>query len=259
MRRSISAPTIAACWSPRRRGPASFASSTPFRGSSGWARGSAATGRLRDAAMDRAVEALHVCAGKLDRRGRSRAHRLIATEACRSAENGAEFLERVRDGDRPGAGDRRPRDRGAAGRRRLLLAGRARHATACVLFDIGGGSSELALIDLPRRRPPRRLSPTTSSPGRRCRSASSRSPSASAAATSRRQSFEAMVDHVARDARPTSKGATDWRDRCRDRRLPPARHVRHGDHARRHPSRPAALRPPPRRRHLADRRRGRRR
>ena len=56
--------------------------------------GLAATGRLSEEAMDRAVEALRVCASKLGNRT-LRLERLIATEACRSAENGAEFLARV--------------------------------------------------------------------------------------------------------------------------------------------------------------------
>jgi exopolyphosphatase/guanosine-5'-triphosphate,3'-diphosphate pyrophosphatase len=53
-----------------------------------------ATGELSQDAMDRAVEALKICAGKLKNRP-VRRHRLIATEACRSARNGAAFLERV--------------------------------------------------------------------------------------------------------------------------------------------------------------------
>ena len=46
--------------------------------------------------MDRAVGALKVCADKLRRRNVSLA-RSVATEACRRATNGAEFIERVRD------------------------------------------------------------------------------------------------------------------------------------------------------------------
>src|SRR5690242_10434366 len=56
--------------------------------------GLAANGRLNDQAMDRAVEALGACAEKLRSR-EVRSARLIATEACRSAENGAAFLARV--------------------------------------------------------------------------------------------------------------------------------------------------------------------
>ena len=51
-----------------------------------------ATGELSQDAMDRAVEALKVCAGKLKNRP-VRRHRLIATEACRSARNGEDLTE----------------------------------------------------------------------------------------------------------------------------------------------------------------------
>ena len=53
------------------------------------------TGRLSDAAMDRAMAALKVCADKLKRRNVYLA-RSVATEACRRADNGEEFIERVR-------------------------------------------------------------------------------------------------------------------------------------------------------------------
>ena len=58
--------------------------------------GIAHTGRLSDEAMDRAVDALKVCAGKLKNRKIKR-FRLIATEACRVAENGEAFINRVRE------------------------------------------------------------------------------------------------------------------------------------------------------------------
>ncbi|MFL6733798.1 MAG: Ppx/GppA phosphatase family protein, partial [Sphingomicrobium sp.] len=54
------------------------------------------TGRLSQEAMDRAVTALGICADKLRRRNVSLS-RSVATEACRRAENGQEFVERVRD------------------------------------------------------------------------------------------------------------------------------------------------------------------
>ena len=56
--------------------------------------GLAATGELREEAMDRAIGALKMCAGKLKNR-RVKGVRLIATEACRRARNGEEFLRRV--------------------------------------------------------------------------------------------------------------------------------------------------------------------
>ena len=57
--------------------------------------GLAQTGRLSDTAMDRALGALQICADKLRRRNVHLA-RSVATEACRRAENGAAFIERVR-------------------------------------------------------------------------------------------------------------------------------------------------------------------
>ncbi len=104
------------------------------------------TGRLGEAPMDRAVEALKVCSSKLAYRDVRRA-RLIATEACRVAENGAEFIDRVE------------RETGLVleivsqeTEARLAVAGCASlvdpRASGVVLFDIGGGSSELVWIDL---------------------------------------------------------------------------------------------------------------
>ena len=52
------------------------------------------TGRLSQTAMDRAIAALHACSARLSRRPVRRL-RAIATEACRRAANGAEFLSRV--------------------------------------------------------------------------------------------------------------------------------------------------------------------
>ena len=54
------------------------------------------TGKLSDHAMDRAVGALGVCAEKLRRRNVSLS-RSVATEACRRAANGMEFVDRVRE------------------------------------------------------------------------------------------------------------------------------------------------------------------
>ena len=53
------------------------------------------SGALSAAAMDRTIEALKVCAAKMQRRGVS-LMRSVATEACRRAANGLEFLERTR-------------------------------------------------------------------------------------------------------------------------------------------------------------------
>jgi exopolyphosphatase/guanosine-5'-triphosphate,3'-diphosphate pyrophosphatase len=112
--------------------------------------GLAATGRLREDAMDRAVGALKICASKLESR-KVKAVRLIATEACRRAENGGEFLDRVecQTGIKLEVIDRETEAR-------LAVAGCSslvdRKARGVVLFDIGGGSSELALLDLSKRK-----------------------------------------------------------------------------------------------------------
>src|SRR6516225_6014133 len=58
--------------------------------------GVSGSGRLSDAAMGRALDALAVCRNKMRNRGVTRA-RLIATEACRMAENCDEFCGRVRE------------------------------------------------------------------------------------------------------------------------------------------------------------------
>jgi exopolyphosphatase/guanosine-5'-triphosphate,3'-diphosphate pyrophosphatase len=107
--------------------------------------GLAGSGRLSDAAMDRAVAALRICADKLRRRHVHLA-RSVATEACRRAENGAEFVERVR------------RETGIAidiitAEEEARLAVMGCHVLLeegdgpALIFDIGGGSTELVLVD----------------------------------------------------------------------------------------------------------------
>ncbi|WP_420408309.1 Ppx/GppA phosphatase family protein [Hoeflea sp.] len=109
-----------------------------------------ATGELSAGAMERAVEALKVCAGKLKNRP-VRRYRLIATEACRSARNGAEFLERVKreTGLRLEVVTRETEARLAVAGCSSLV---GRDTDGLVLFDIGGGSSEIAMIDLTENR-----------------------------------------------------------------------------------------------------------
>ncbi|CCF18102.1 Exopolyphosphatase [Pseudorhizobium banfieldiae] len=106
--------------------------------------GLAANRRLSNEAMDRAVEALKVCAAKLSSRP-IRKMRLIATEACRAAENGEEFLDRV---VRETSLTLEIIDRETEAR--LAVSGCSslvgREARSVVLFDIGGGSSEIAVI-----------------------------------------------------------------------------------------------------------------
>ena len=102
--------------------------------------------RLGDAAMGRAIEALRVCAAKLAEREVGRV-RLIATEACRAAENGEAFIARVHE-ETGLALDIVSRETEA----RLAVAGCASlvdpNASRVILFDIGGGSSALVWLDL---------------------------------------------------------------------------------------------------------------
>lgn len=103
------------------------------------------TGRLSNEAMDRAVGALSVCADKLRRRNVSLA-RSVATEACRRAENGEGFVERVRreTGIVLDVIDPQEEARLAVlGCHKLLEPGDG----PALIFDIGGGSTELVLVD----------------------------------------------------------------------------------------------------------------
>ncbi|MBB3408533.1 exopolyphosphatase/guanosine-5'-triphosphate,3'-diphosphate pyrophosphatase [Rhizobium sp. BK316] len=106
--------------------------------------GLAASGRLSDEAMERAVDALRICASKLRNRD-IRRMRLIATEACRQAANGEEFLKRVvaETGLELEIIDRETEARLAVSGCSSLV---GRETRSVVLFDIGGGSSEIAVI-----------------------------------------------------------------------------------------------------------------
>lgn len=107
--------------------------------------GLAATGCISDAAIDRAIAALAICADKLRRRHVTLA-RSVATEACRRASNGTAFIDRVY------------RETGIAldiisAQEEARLAVMGCHALLepgegpALIFDIGGGSTELVLVD----------------------------------------------------------------------------------------------------------------
>ena len=117
--------------------------------------GLAASGRLSDAAMDRAITALGACADKLSRRP-VRQFQAVATEACRRAGNGAAFLARVaaETGLRPRIITAREEAELAMESCAPLLEPRDRRA---LLFDIGGGSTEIAWIRTPPRGEPPEL------------------------------------------------------------------------------------------------------
>ena len=112
--------------------------------------GLGASGRLSEGAMDRSIEALKVCAAKLKTRDIRRT-RLIATEAARAAENGEAFLERVlaETGLELEIINRETEARLAVSGCSSLV---GRETRSVVLFDIGGGSSEIAVIKIGENR-----------------------------------------------------------------------------------------------------------
>ena len=105
-----------------------------------------ASGKLSETAMQRALRALDACAARLGR-WPIVALRAVATEACRRAANGRQFLARVKAETGLEFEVISPREEAGLavescaplfhpGRRRALL------------FDIGGGSTELAWVRL---------------------------------------------------------------------------------------------------------------
>jgi exopolyphosphatase/guanosine-5'-triphosphate,3'-diphosphate pyrophosphatase len=107
--------------------------------------GVSASGKLSDAAMDRTLDALSQCQRKLSRHRITRA-RFVATEACRRASNGQDFMARVQ------------RETGLAidiisseEEARLAFLGcaslLAQNSQRAIVFDIGGGSTELMWVD----------------------------------------------------------------------------------------------------------------
>ena len=115
--------------------------------------GLAASGRISDAAMDRAVAALAVCSDKLRRR-RVSLSRSVATEACRRAVNGRHFVERVRLETGIALEIISPEEEARLamlGCHKLLEPGDG----PALIFDIGGGSTELVLVDTDGTQTPR--------------------------------------------------------------------------------------------------------
>jgi exopolyphosphatase/guanosine-5'-triphosphate,3'-diphosphate pyrophosphatase len=101
------------------------------------------TGRLDDAAMERAYDALMQCAERVARRGVDPSRLMaVATQACRQAENGPAFIERVRQG----AG-LKLRIIDPVEEARLAVEGCLNlfdpGAEAILVVDVGGGSTEL--------------------------------------------------------------------------------------------------------------------
>ena len=107
--------------------------------------GISATGCISDAAIARAIAALSICRDKIQSRKAKRL-RLIATEACRAASNADGFRDRVEaeTGIRLEVIDRETEAALAVIGCSPLLDPTGRGA---ILFDIGGGSTELVRIE----------------------------------------------------------------------------------------------------------------
>ena len=203
------------------------------------------SGRLSDAAMSRTIDALKVCSEKMRRRGVSRS-RLIATEACRIAANSGEFIERVR------------RETGLSieivsreTEAKLAVSGCAslidRNCDWALVFDIGGGSSELIWLDLARLDRPWRRSLYDRLDVQDCIAAWTSLPIGVVSLAERHggrdvtpASYEAMVPDVMASLR-ASRSRAPLRRADRQQRRPFPRHLRHGHHDCRHSSRATGL------------------
>ena len=104
------------------------------------------TGRLDDAAQERAIAALRICADKLRRRKPQKVL-AVATQACRFASNGEAFVARVEAETGLKLRIISPKEEAqlsVAGCLALL----DRQAHAALVVDVGGGSTELSWVDL---------------------------------------------------------------------------------------------------------------
>lgn len=109
---------------------------------------------LSVAAQERTIKALRICASKIQHHGVSDA-RIVATEACRRAINGPEFVQRVRAETGLDLSIISPEEEA-----RLAVAGCAPlvdpEAEQLLVFDIGGGSTEVVWVDMSGTPPERR-------------------------------------------------------------------------------------------------------
>ena len=116
------------------------------------------SGRLSRASMARTVQAMRICQQKL-KRHKVKRMRLVATEACRRAANGADFLAMVRRETGLQLEIIQPEEEA-----RLAVISCAplvsTRTEQLLVVDIGGGSTELVWIDLsavPARERPRAI------------------------------------------------------------------------------------------------------
>lgn len=117
-----------------------------------------ASGKLSRGSMARTVQALRICRQKL-RHHKVKRMRLVATEACRRASNGAHFMNRVRQetGLKLDIIETEEEAQLAVVSCAPLVSTRTEQL---LVVDIGGGSTELVWIDLarvPRRDRPRAI------------------------------------------------------------------------------------------------------
>ncbi len=112
--------------------------------------GLTATGRLSDESMQAAVEAIKVCSDKMKAKSVKR-WRCVATQACRQADNGQEFLTRVKDETGISLEVISPRVEA-----RLAVMGCMNlidiDKDVALVVDIGGGSTELSWVDVRKIR-----------------------------------------------------------------------------------------------------------
>lgn len=110
--------------------------------------GLAAAGRLSEAAMSRTLAALEICAGKM-RHKAVRHARCVATQACRAAANGPDFLERIRVrlGLQFSLIDAQEEAQLAVLGCASLIDG---PRDVALVVDVGGGSTELSWVDARR-------------------------------------------------------------------------------------------------------------
>ena len=123
------------------------------------------SGALSERAMERALKALKICAERIEKRGVARV-RAVATQACRAARNGRDFIARVEHETGLKLTIISPQEEahlsvmGCAS----LLDGRdvKPPARAALVMDVGGGSTELSWVELERAPAP--LSSAVSDP-----------------------------------------------------------------------------------------------
>lgn len=112
--------------------------------------GLSSTGELSQTSMDAAVGAIKICASKMKAKNVAR-WRCIATQACRQASNGEAFLARVKSETGITLEVISPRvEARLAVMGCLTLIDKSKDVV--MVFDIGGGSSELSWVDIRRIR-----------------------------------------------------------------------------------------------------------